>query len=54
VAEMKICIDNATFCLKSQGNKQREWYAGKCAGIEECIRLGDIYGKENPKGGQDA
>lgn len=47
--EMRICLENSTDSLRSMGCQNRDWYAGKCAGIREILRFGDKYGKETDK-----
>lgn len=37
--EMELCLHNAISMLKSRGCKDRDFFAGKCNGIEECIDL---------------
>jgi len=46
---MRICLENSTDSLRSMGCQNRDWYAGKCAGIREILRFGDKYGKETDK-----
>jgi hypothetical protein len=36
-------MQNAMFVLKSGSCSNREWYAGKCAGLEEIIRIKERY-----------
>lgn len=37
--EIKICLENANAKLKSQGCIERDFFAGKCAGVEEILSL---------------
>ena len=41
--EIKICLRNAEFSLKSASCTNRDFHAGKCQGIEEVLRLEDEY-----------
>lgn len=37
--EFRLCLSNAEISLKAQGTKERDFYAGKCSGIEECLTI---------------
>lgn len=37
--EVEICLSNAMGRLKAQGCTERDFFAGKCLGIEEVIRI---------------
>ena len=37
--EIFVCLNNANNALKSVGCQSREFYAGKCSGIEEILKL---------------
>ena len=41
--ELTICLENAEARLKALSCQDRDFYAGKCNGLEEAISLGRGY-----------
>jgi hypothetical protein len=41
--EIEQCLINAEVALKAQGQKERDFYAGKCQGLQEILNIEREY-----------
>ena len=54
--EFRLCLSNSESSLKARGCEHRDFFAGKCEGIEECMDIDTeiLKVKEKTKEDSDA